>query len=103
MIYMTKKNKTKETHYQIEEICGEVVEVMCDEKLKKLNLELGVSAIGTPVIIFQDWTEEEKSKDFFTLHIKEAIALKSVIDNLIVDWHTHQLENAKDQDDAGYY
>lgn len=57
-----------------------------DNKIKKLNLELGVDRIGTPLIQLQDWTKKNKSKPLVTLHIKEAIELKAVIDNLVFNY-----------------
>ena len=71
---------------QLKELCGETKELMYDKKIKLLNLELAIDEIGSPIIIFQDWTEKEKSKDLFRLHIKEAIELKAIIENLGNDY-----------------
>jgi len=68
---------------KVQKICGTEMELMYG-KVKKLNLELAKDELGCPAIIFQDWTG--KSKDLFRLHLKEANELKSVIDNLILDY-----------------
>jgi hypothetical protein len=67
------------------EICGETMELHQDEKISLLNVELAVTKIGAPVIVLQDWTEKEKRKDLVVLHLKDAIKLKSVIDDLVTD------------------
>lgn len=74
-------------------ICGHTKEINYDDKIKKINLELAYDNIGTPIIIFGDWTN--KGKDLFTLHIKEAVELKSIIDNLIIDYHENEIEELK--------
>jgi len=76
----------------IKAICGETKDIMYDEKIKKLNLELVKDEIGTPLIIFQDWTNERDAKDILTLHIKETIELKSIIDNLVLAYTEDMLE-----------
>jgi len=68
---------------KITEICGEVLNINYDDKIKIINAELAQDSIGTNLIILQDWTK--KSKNIITLHIKEAIELKGVIDRLIYD------------------
>ena len=67
------------------EVCGEVIELHHDDKIDKLNAELAVDEIGTPVIILQDWTKEGKSKDLVVLHVKDAMRLKAVFDSLLID------------------
>lgn len=84
---MNKKQK-------IQQVCGEYTELFYDESVKKLNLELAFEKThGTniPLILFQDWTKQ-KTRTFFKLHIKEAIALKSMIEALIVEYHENLLE-----------
>lgn len=76
------------------EICGSVQEIMYDPKIDKLNLEL-VIANGIPLIVFEDWTEDE-TRNLFRLHIKEAIELKSVIDQLVVDYLEEKANKADD-------
>jgi hypothetical protein len=73
-----------------ESICGEVIDINYDKEIKQLNLELIKDENGTPIIKFQDWTGD--GKDLFSVHIKEAIRLKSVIDSLVVEY----LENMKE-------
>lgn len=68
------------------EHCGETKDLMYDDKVKKLNLELATDKNGSPVIIFQDWTDEENSKELFRIHIKEAMEIKSIMDNLVIDY-----------------
>lgn len=75
-------------------ICGETTDIIYDEHISKLNLELALDPIGTPVILFEDWTK--KGKELFTLHIKEAIELKGMIDNLVVDYFMY-LKDIKDE------
>lgn len=72
----------------MESICGEVIDIMYDKKVKKLNLQLAKNETGAPVIILQDWTKKDESKDLVVLHLKEAIRLKAVIDNLVIDFIT---------------
>jgi len=71
-----------------ENICGEVKDLFFDKNIKKLNLELvkltDKHSNYHYEIHFQDWSKIE-SKTLFKLHIKEAIELKSMIDNFIVD------------------
>ena len=68
------------------EICGEYKELFFDKNLRILNLELAKDSIGSPIIIFQDWTKKNKSKDLFRVHIQEAIEIKAMIDKLIVNY-----------------
>ena len=72
---------------------GEVKEIMYDKKIKKLNVELAkiniaISSRGhdMPLILFEDWTQDKKIKHLFTLHIKEAIELKAILDKLLFDY-----------------
>jgi len=79
-----------------EEICGEFMEEnKFDNKVKVLNLEL-VKVIDKHKnfhyqIHFQDWTPIGRSKtkvkgtNLVKLHLKDAIKLKSIIDNLVWD------------------
>jgi len=79
-----------------EEICGEVMEENpFDKKVKVLNLEL-VKVIDKDKnfhyqIHFQDWTPISRSKtkvkgtNLVRLHLKDAVKLKSIIDNLVWD------------------
>ena len=76
------------------EICGEYKELFYDKKVKILNLELAKDSIGSPIIIFQDWTKKNKSKELFRVHIKEAIEIKAIIDNLIIDYYEELLEKS---------
>jgi len=87
-----KKKKSANKPLKISAICGEVKQLCYDKKVDKLNLELAIDGIGCPVIIFEDWTKKNKSKELFRLHIKEAIELKAVIDNLIFDYVTLEKE-----------
>jgi len=73
------------------EICGEYKDLVYDKKVKRLNLELAKDKIGSPIIIFQDWTKG-KSKELFRVHIKESIELKAMIDNLIISYHEELME-----------
>lgn len=73
---------------RIVEISGEAIDIHYDKKINKLNIELAMSSLGGPIIIFQDYSNVGKSRDILTLHLKEAIALKSIIDNLVVDFIT---------------
>lgn len=68
-------------------ICGQVIDLMYDEKIKKLNFELAKDKNGAPIIILQDWTKVNASKDLVKLHIKEAVEIKAVIDNIIIDYY----------------
>jgi|GEM_PF-3427912 len=72
-------------------ICGEVTDIFYDKDVRKLNLELVKDKIGTPMIIFQNWTGR-KCTNLLTLHIKEAIELKSIIDKLVLDYTEHLIE-----------
>ena len=60
-----------------------------------LNVELCKDKLGSPVIMFSDWTTEGKEKDFFALHIKEAIELKGMIDKAILSWCQHEIDDLK--------
>ena len=84
----------------MEEICGEEIQIHYDKKVKKLNLEFAKDNIGSPVILLQDWTVKGTSKHLLTLHIKEAIQLKAVIDSIVVDYFEHQLDKVSESGDA---
>jgi uncharacterized protein (DUF2249 family) len=71
-------------------LCGQVKELLYDHKVKNLNLQLVKDNTGSPIIIFEDWTNKEDGKELFRLHIKEAIELKSMIDNLIIDHNSNE-------------
>ena len=75
-----------------ENICGVTQKILYDKKVKKLNLELAIDKIGSPVIIFEDWTNPKKIKELFRLHLHEAIDLKSVIDTLSNDFLWNKIE-----------
>ena len=77
------------------EICGEYKELVYDKKVKILNLELAKDSIGSPIIIFQDWTKKNESKELFMVHIKEAVEIKAMIDNLIISYYEELLEELK--------
>jgi len=70
------------------DIGGQVMDIHYDEKVKKLNLELikvdDREGLDYFEIHIEDWTES-KCPTLVRLHIKEAIALKSMIDNLVYD------------------
>jgi hypothetical protein len=76
----------------MEEISGNSKEILYDKNVQVLNLELCKDKIGTPIIKLQDWSGED-SKDLLTLHINEAIELKSMIDVLVLEWTTQQTSN----------
>lgn len=66
------------------DVCGQVTPICYDDWVKELNIQL-VRRDGTDgyfVIKLQDWTRNN-STTLVTLHIKEAIELKSIIDNLV--------------------
>lgn len=83
------------------DICGEVIDLFQDKKINKLNFELAVLNNGTPVIILQDWTKENKSRDLVTLHLKEAVQLKAVIENLLLDATLFNKEYVEELMDVG--
>ena len=47
-------------------------------------------------IKLQDWTNKHTSRDLVILHIKEAIELKSIIDNLVFDFLVNIQENKEE-------
>ena len=72
-----------------EEVCGIEQEIHYDKEIMRLNLEL-VSVMlpdEEPYyeIHFQDWKKDGKCKTILKLHIKEALELKSIIDQLVYD------------------
>ena len=77
---------------KIKRISGEVKDILYDKKITKLNLQLAKDELGTTIIVFENWTIN-KSKELFRLHIKEAIKLKAMIDNAIVDYFIYEKEN----------
>jgi hypothetical protein len=66
---------------------GQMLETCYDDNMTQLNLELKKICLGGNfsfyVIDFQNWTG--KGKHLFRLHIKEALSLKSMIDELVYD------------------
>ena len=79
----------------ITEICGEVIDIVFDDKVEKLNSELAISKEGAPLIILQDWTND-RSKTLLKLHLKEAIELKAVFEKLILDATLHSREHVEE-------
>jgi len=65
-------------------VCGEMKEVHYDHKYSYLGVDLS-SDKGTPIILFTGW-RDGKPKELFRLHLKEAVELKSVIDNALVSY-----------------
>tara|TARA_Y100000310_G_scaffold78214_1_gene74851 strand:- start:1557 stop:1802 length:246 start_codon:yes stop_codon:yes gene_type:complete len=72
-----------------EDVCGETIQLHFDENITLLNLELvrvdGKNDVPYYQVHFEDWTKKDKSKTLIKLHIKDAIQLKSIIDNLVID------------------
>lgn len=69
---------------ELENICGIEKEfLMCS--IKKLNFELCKDSIGTPKVRIQDWSEG-KEKDLIIMHLTEFLQLKSVIDEIVLDF-----------------
>lgn len=72
-------------------ICGETVRIFFDKRFEEIDLELirishdKKSKEGFYAIEFCGTDQKKKSKILLRLHIKEAIRLKSVIDNLVYD------------------
>jgi hypothetical protein len=79
---------------KIEEISGEYMDCHYS-KVHRLNIELAVDEIGTPILIFEDATKQGKERELFRLHIKEAINLKSIIDNSIIDWNWYKVDETR--------
>ena len=79
-------------------IMGQCKEIFYDAKVNNLNLELVRSSFGDNnhfyCIQISDWTKK-KEKVFVTLHIKEAIELKAIIDTLVYEAHEDALELVK--------
>lgn len=73
-------------------VCGEEIDILWDKKVNKLNLELHITKDGCPQIKFQDWTKEGESKDILTIHLREAIKLKSIIDGLVLDYNEERID-----------
>lgn len=75
---------------KLTQVCGEIIELHHDKKISILNCELAVDKMGSPVILLQDWSVDEKSRHLVTLHLKDAIRLKAVFDSLILDATLHE-------------
>jgi len=81
------KKKEKERR-----LMGVETAIMYDPKIDKLNLELTVTESGCPLIYFEN---EEGTKVFFRMHLREVIELKSVIDNLVLDYNEFLVEEVQ--------
>jgi len=81
------KKKEKEMR-----LMGIETDVMYDPKIDKLNLELAVTASRCPLIYFEN---KDGTKVFFRMHLREAIELKSVIDNLVLDYNEFLVEEVQ--------
>lgn len=84
-------------------ICGEGKKIRYDQKTMSLDVELVRVLLGEDddeghyEIVFCDGSG--KGEEFFRLHIKEAIELKSIIDNLVFDSVIDMNENNKGVDE----
>lgn len=89
-----------------EPTAGEWIEISYDRDVKDLNFQLvritppkRNKLIGDDdayyCIRIEDWTGE--GKPLVTLHIKEALAIKSIIDNLVYDAHEDRAERLMDK------
>lgn len=90
-------------------VCGEYIDISPNEqKIKTLNLELVrhidlKGEIEYYEIHFEDWTPKGKSKvgvrgtKLLQLNIRDAIKLKSIIDNLVYDATEDAIENKLDK------
>lgn len=80
------------------DVCGHVIDLHHDDKINKLNFELvrmtdkyeNFDDDHNYLIKIQDWTK--KGKTLVTLHLKDAIRIKSVIDSLIYDALKDEIE-----------
>ena len=69
---------------QFKSLCGEVMTIYYDDKIKEMNLQLVNHPTKGMNIQIMDWTGD-KDEVLVNLHIKEAIKLKSIIDCLVYD------------------
>ena len=83
-----------------EEISGIDMDLFYNRKKINLNIELVRVDLGDDAIYyeleFEDNTKS-KTKRFFTLHLKEAIELKAMIDCLIYDATRDEMDNNKEE------
>ena len=71
-------------------ICGETKQILYDKNIKEIEFELFTDDNDIPLIAVNN-----NVGTFFTLHIKEAIELKSIIDNLIIDYNQKLIDDLK--------
>ena len=90
--------KIKKIDYE----CGCMDTICYDSRYTQIDVLFGMDKIKTPLITIvgekitgKKGKERIKSTNLLTLHIKEAIELKSVIDRLVVDY-LEGLNEAKD-------
>jgi hypothetical protein len=96
---MKKSKKDKNLSYS--GICGQTKDLLYDKKISRLNIQLGEDQIGAPILVFEDWTQKDKAKELFRMHIKEAMELKSIIDQLIFDYTDYQNEEIMTENGRG--
>lgn len=77
---MAMKNKRKSKRPKPDKLTylmGIRKEILYDHRYKEINLELSEDKIGSPIVVI-----EGNGKELMRLHLYEAMALKSDIDNL---------------------
>lgn len=52
-----------------------------------------VKDYGTPLLVIYTGKKKSTTKKILTLHIKEAIELKSIIDKLVLDYLEEKIED----------
>lgn len=70
---------------KIEVIGGKHFDIYYDRGIRTLSMDFAVNDIGSPLVIVSDWTGK-KAKELFTLHLDEALELKSTIDSMVLEW-----------------
>lgn len=76
---------------KIENICGTTLEIYYDDRYECIDLELVKVFLskedkeGHYQIHLEATLKDKKFKNLLKLHIKDAIELKSIIDNLVYD------------------
>lgn len=77
-------------------VSGIEMDLFYNKKKTKLNIELVRVDLGNDAIYYElDFTDDKKR--FFTMHLKEAIELKAMIDCMIYDATRDEMDNNKEE------
>lgn len=82
---------------KVEYVCGEGKGIYYNGVWNHLNVDLAIDKLTKAPLLIFEICKGKKGKEVFRLHLKEAIELKSIIDNLTFDHLELRLEEHKQE------